>query len=113
MRSNVAALIASRTELLGPSSSPKSLASLSLLGLGTPIGGNDANFVLIPVLRDGEPNNERAGAVYKKMAEEKDVVVRFRGNELGCKGCLRITVGKEEENTKLLAMLKETLTEIS
>lgn len=39
---------------------------------------------------------------------ENGVVVRFRGNELHCKGCLRITVGNPEENARLVDLLKET-----
>ena len=34
------------------------------------------------------------------------VVVRDRSKERGCEGCLRITVGLEEENDKLLNLLR-------
>jgi len=37
------------------------------------------------------------------------VVVRYRGSELGCQGCLRITVGTEEENKTVLAKLEKVL----
>lgn len=57
----------------------------------------------------GKPDSARALKVYKTMAEEKGVVVRYRGNEHGCEGCLRITIGAAEENKVLLAKLEETL----
>ncbi|KAI9468451.1 MAG: histidinol-phosphate aminotransferase [Benjaminiella poitrasii] len=78
-------------------------------GLGRVLGGNDANFILVEVLKDGKANNERAVKVYSMMAEKLGVVVRFRGTEYGCEGCLRITVGTEEENVKLMDMLQKAL----
>ena len=38
------------------------LASFSSLGLGSPLGGNDANFLLVPILdrQNGNPDNARA-----------------------------------------------------
>jgi histidinol-phosphate aminotransferase len=103
MREKIATLASSRAELI------RSLATLAPLGLGTPIGANDANFVLIPVLAHGQPDNGRAHKVYKTLAEEKGVVVRFRGHEPGCTGCLRITVGSEQENEMVLRQLAEVL----
>lgn len=106
MRAKVATLTASRAELL------ESLKGLSDVGLGPAIGGNDANFVMVPVLaKDGsaKPDNARSEKIYKTMAEEHGVVVRFRGREPGCEGCLRITVGTEEENGVLLRKLREVM----
>jgi len=105
MKSKLSTLIASRTALL------LSYSSLAHLGLGSSIGGNDANFILIPILDKGtgKPDSERAHKVYKALAEENGVVVRYRGNEPGCKGCLRITVGTEEENQVVLGKLEEVL----
>ena len=83
--------------------------------MGTSIGSNDANFVLSPILeRDGGlrnrmPDNARAQRVYKALAEQEGVVVRYRGNEPGCAGCLRITVGTEEENAMVIKKLEELL----
>ena len=104
-RENVEKLKASRAKLLS------SLHALKELGLGRAIGAQDANFILIPVLaHDGSvPDNARAGRVYKTLAEEEGVVVRYRGSEIGCAGCLRITVGTEEENAVALTKLKKTL----
>ena len=78
-----------------------------LPGVGRFLGGSDSNFLLIETLdkpRDqgGKPNNEAALVLYERLAETKGVVVRFRGKEVGCLGCLRITVGTEDEVDRLL-----------
>lgn len=108
MRQKISTLVASRGKLLA------ALASLAPLGLGSSIGGNDANFVVVPVLDapGGKPNNTRSQRVYKSLAEENGVVVRYRGSEPGCEGCLRITVGTEEENDTLIQRLSEVLKRI-
>lgn len=89
----------------------KLLQSLSTIpAIGAPIGTNEANFVMVPVLdKNGKKDTDRAFAVYKTLAEEKGVVVRFRGKEPGCDACLRITVGTEDENEKVVEKLKEVL----
>ncbi|KAH7922902.1 histidinol-phosphate aminotransferase [Leucogyrophana mollusca] len=108
MRQKVATLVSSRGNLL------QSLKALSPLGVGAAIGGNDANFVVVPILnRDTrEPDNVRSERVYKALAEENKVVIRFRGKEAGCAGCVRITVGTDEENETLMRELEKVLTEI-
>jgi histidinol-phosphate aminotransferase len=77
--------------------------------LGNPIGSGDANFILVPVL-DREtktrPDSQRAQAIYKEMAENRGVVVRYRGNEKGCEGCLRVTVGTRDDVTAVLRTLE-------
>ncbi|KAG7926869.1 hypothetical protein KL925_003154 [Ogataea polymorpha] len=84
-----------------------------LPGVGRNIGGLDSNFVLMEILnKEGEPDNQIANKVYLTLAEQRNVVVRFRGNELGCKGCLRITIGTKEENETLITQLKEVLQEV-
>lgn len=107
MKQKVAALVLSRIKLIA------SLETMQRLGVGKVIGGNHANFVLVPIIqRDdvaGVPDNKRAAEVYRILAEERGVVVRFRGNEIGCKGCLRITVGTEEENETLIQRLQGVL----
>ncbi|AHY75891.1 ADI_G0030220.mRNA.1.CDS.1 [Saccharomyces cerevisiae] len=70
------------------------------------VGGLDANFLLI---RINGGDNVLAKKLYYQLATQSGVVVRFRGNELGCSGCLRITVGTHEENTHLIKYFKETL----
>lgn len=86
-------------------------------GVGRFLGGADSNFLLAEILdkprsQGGKPSNEAAMAVYKGLAETKGVVVRFRGKEVGCLGCLRITVGTEKEVDKLLAEMKVVLANV-
>jgi histidinol-phosphate aminotransferase len=89
----------------------QSLESLSALGVGDVIGGNDANFLMVPILNKDTrvTDNTRANLIYTELAENKGVVVRFRGKEAGCDGCLRITVGTSEENATLLQQLRIAL----
>lgn len=54
----------------------------------------------------GEPDNARAQRLYKTLAENEKVVVRFRGNEPGCLACVRITVGSEQEVDTLLEKMR-------
>ena len=125
MRARLDELGRQRTRLL------KALEATELreLGLGEVIGGNHANFVLVRILEKPnsnssnsnsnsggagalKPDNTRSEAVYKELAEREGVVVRFRGREYGCEGCLRITVGSEEENGVLIRKLGEVLKRI-
>jgi histidinol-phosphate aminotransferase len=104
MRDKVSSLIAGRTWLLS------TLAEIK--DLGPAIGSNDANFVVVPVLEksgSGKPDSGRAQRIYKTLAENEGVVVRYRGSEPGCTGGLRITVGTEEENRTVVAKLQEVL----
>ncbi|KAH7106170.1 histidinol-phosphate aminotransferase [Auriculariales sp. MPI-PUGE-AT-0066] len=107
MKTKCQTLIQSRTILLAKlAASP-----FPELGVGAAIGGNAANFILVPLLNKatGAPDSERAIKLYKTLAEERGVVVRYRGGELGCAGCLRITIGSEEENLEMLKQLEQTL----
>ncbi|KAI9006915.1 pyridoxal phosphate-dependent transferase [Hyaloraphidium curvatum] len=82
----------------------------SMPRIGRVLGGWDSNFILVEVLdTKGAPSSDEAFRVYKTMAETMGVVVRFRGTELGCDGCLRITVGNKDENPVLLQKLKACL----
>lgn len=86
-------------------------------GVGNFLGGAESNFLLTEILdrprrRGGNPSNETALAVYERLAETKGVVVRFRGKEAGCLGCVRITVGTEEEVDKLLQEMRSVLQDI-
>ncbi|KAK3950133.1 pyridoxal phosphate-dependent transferase [Pseudoneurospora amorphoporcata] len=105
MREHKEKLIAQRERLV------KELPTVE--GVGKLAGGESSNFLLYEMLdKEGKPSNKVALKVYEKLAETKGVVVRFRGKEHGCEGCLRITVGTEEEVTRLLAALKEALREV-
>lgn len=81
-------------------------------GVGRFLGGFDANFLLVELLDQpsgGKPSNVIAQGAYDAMAEKRGVVVRFRGKEHGCEGCIRVTVGTEEEVTKFLEELRVVL----
>jgi histidinol-phosphate aminotransferase len=82
-------------------------------GIGRFRGGTTSNFLLVEILnKSGRPDNATALAVYERLAEEKGVVVRFRGKEHGCLGCLRITVGTEEEVTRFMDAIGKAIDEI-
>lgn len=62
---------------------------------------SDANFLLVKM---DQPNE-----VYKQLVEQ-GIIVRNRSNVVLCEGCLRITVGTEQENRRLLeAMERQNL----
>ena len=105
MRANLKQIVAQRARLVE--------ALPRMRGVGRLRSGTAANFLLCEILgAHGEPDNVAALAVYERLAESRGVVVRFRGREHGCLGCLRITVGTEDEVTKFLAALERTLAEI-
>jgi len=60
---------------------------------------SDANFLLFRV-------KEKAMELYKTMADA-GVVTRYRGNELHCDECIRVTIGTAEENIKFLDLLQK------
>ena len=59
---------------------------------------SDANFLLAKV--------DDARGLYDALIKEQ-VIVRDRSRVKGCEGTLRITIGKPEENDKMLAVVKE------
>lgn len=83
-------------------------------GVGRFLGGRESNFLLVEMLSEpgGKPSNEIALQVYERLAETRGVVVRFRGKEVGCLGCLRVTVGTEAEVTRFLQEIKTVLGDI-
>lgn len=83
-------------------------------GVGRFLGGQDSNFLLVEMLDkpNGKASNDTALQVYERLAETKGVVVRFRGKEMGCFGCLRVTVGTENEVTRFLGELRGVLGDI-
>lgn len=112
MRAHRSAILAQRARLVA--------ALPSFPGIGRLLGGLDANFLVIQVLdrpaRFGQegarPSNPAAQAVYRRLAEEKGVVVRYRGKEAGCEGGLRVTVGTEAEVDKFLDVLGGVLADV-
>ncbi|KAF2675508.1 histidinol-phosphate aminotransferase [Microthyrium microscopicum] len=103
MRATRAKLVAQRDRLV------KELPRIE--GVGRFRGGFSANFLLVEMLDrpGGKPSNEVALQAYEGLAEERGVVVRFRGKEQWCEGCLRITVGTEAEVDRFLKELQSTL----
>ena len=88
-----------------------------IAGIGNFKGDFNANFLLVEILdgpksEGGKPSNQVALKVYERLAEQKGVVVRFRGKELGCEGCLRVSVGREQEVDRFLAALEVVLKDI-
>ena len=59
---------------------------------------SDANFILAKM--------EDPLSVYDYLVQQR-IIVRNRSTVLLCAGCLRITVGRQEENTQLLNTLKQ------
>lgn len=82
-------------------------------GIGRFRGGTASNFLLVELLdKNGKPDNVTALKVYEKLAENKGVVVRFRGKEHGCLGCLRITVGTRDEVSRFLKEINIVIEEV-
>lgn len=61
---------------------------------------SDSNFLLFRV-------QQSAKAVYQYMADNCGVVTRYRGTELHCDECIRVTIGTPEENKAFLDALQK------
>jgi histidinol-phosphate aminotransferase len=70
---------------------------LSLLNKVEVVYPSDANFLLVKV--------SEATAIFNALVEQQ-IIVRDRSRVILCEGCLRITVGTEEENRRLIDALK-------
>lgn len=73
------------------------VGELSNLSFVQTIYPSDANFLLV--------KTDDARGIYKYLIEQK-IVIRDRSNVRLCEGCLRITVGTEEENDRLLESIR-------
>jgi histidinol-phosphate aminotransferase len=93
---NIAALLEQR-ELVA-----KELLALDFC---TKVYESDSNFILFRLLKNAQ-------ACYKQMADRAGVVTRYRGTELHCDECIRVTIGTPEENQKFLAALRQVYTEL-
>jgi len=71
-------------------------AALPRLSVVEKVFPSDANFLLVRV--------KNADGLYQYLAEN-NIIVRNRSKELHCKNCLRITVGTESENERLLEVM--------
>ena len=71
---------------------------LESIKIVTKIYPSDANFFLIKV--------EEPGLIYEYLIKN-EIIVRNRSNISLCAGCLRITVGTQEENDLLIKALKK------
>jgi histidinol-phosphate aminotransferase len=79
--------------------------ALSRLEFVTTVYPSDANFILFRV-------DKNAKEIYKSMADG-GVVTRYRGTEMHCDECIRVTVGTEEENKTFLERLAKTYNDLA
>lgn len=79
----------------------KMAAALSALDFVVKVYPSDANFLLFRL-------SQNAQAVYKQMADQRGVVTRYRGNEMHCDECIRVTIGTPEENVAFLEALQKS-----
>jgi len=91
LHDNVASLLAQR-ELVAQ--------ALQEMDFVTQVFPSDSNFILFRM-------KQCAQQVYKHMADG-GVVTRYRGTEMHCEECIRVTIGKPEENQTFLRDLVET-----
>ncbi len=76
----------------------------TLQRLGVPYWPSQANFVLVNI---GKEHRKFVTAM-----RTKGVLVRDRSNDHGCDGCVRITLGTQEQTHQGIAALEQSLTEI-
>ena len=93
VREKIAVLLAERARLE---------AELPKLACVREVFPSEANFLLV--------RTTDADHLYQYLCE-RGIVVRNRGREMHCAGCLRITVGTPQENDRLLQALSEVRSE--
>mmetsp|Transcript_22825 Transcript_22825/g.23055 ORF Transcript_22825/g.23055 Transcript_22825/m.23055 type:complete len:366 (-) Transcript_22825:163-1260(-) len=79
------------------------LSQLEKLSIVKKIHHSDANFILFVI--------PQAQLIYKNMAD-RGVVCRYRGTEMHCTDCIRVSVGTRAENEKFLNLLVNVATEL-
>ncbi|KAL7560026.1 hypothetical protein ACA910_013517 [Epithemia clementina (nom. ined.)] len=86
----------------------KVIKALSAMDFVTKVHHTDANFLLFQM-------RSHAFQVYKAMADSgtSPVVTRYRGTELHCDECIRVTIGTPDENEAFLNALQQKYREIS
>ena len=75
----------------------KLVSELAKLPVVTKIYPSDANFILV--------KTTDARGIYEHLVKD-GIIVRDRSRVILCEGCLRITIGKKEENKTLLNALQ-------
>lgn len=90
--------------------------TLARNGVGHPIGGNAANFVVVPIhARTIEPSGKRddmrARRIIDRLRDAHGIAVRYVGGQPSCIGCMRITVGTVKEMETLRTALECVLRE--
>jgi histidinol-phosphate aminotransferase len=81
------------------------MEKLAALDFVVKVYPSDANFILFRV-------KAYALELYKTMAD-RGVVTRFRGTELHCDQCIRVTVGTAKENEQFLELLQNTWNDLN
>lgn len=78
--------------------------TLAGLGVGSPVSGTDAEFIIVPILNRSlsQRDQERAKMLTTILKSKNGIAVRFVGEVLYCEACLRITVGTEWEVVQLM-----------
>jgi histidinol-phosphate aminotransferase len=86
----------------------RTLVATALSGLDfvRQVHPSDANFILFQL-------QSHAYEVYKYMADTENIVTRYRGTELHCTNCIRVTIGKPEENQAFLRALQAAYTHVT
>lgn len=80
-------------------------AKLEALEFCTKVYPSDSNFLLFRL-------KSKAKEIYKTMADQ-GVVTRYRGSEMHCDECLRVTIGTAEENNTFLELLQTTYQDLN
>lgn len=88
-----------------------------MAGIGRLRGGFEGNFVLFEVLDSldkvaGLPCNITALKLSEMLKIRANLLVRYKGLEPGCKGCIRATIGTSSEVTQLLKWMEIILKQI-
>ncbi|HEV7231084.1 MAG TPA: histidinol-phosphate transaminase [Bacteroidia bacterium] len=76
----------------------KMVDKLSALSFVLKVYPSQANFLLVKM--------KDAASVYDYLSQNK-IIVRDRSQMQGCEGCLRISIGKPDENSRLMDTLME------
>ncbi|KAF2128275.1 PLP-dependent transferase [Dothidotthia symphoricarpi CBS 119687] len=87
--------------------------ALASSGIGPPLGGLAANFVLVPIYAKQpsasgacQRDDARAKRIVWRLRTSHDIAVRHVGGQVGCSACVRITVGTVSELKALHTALR-------